>query len=226
MIIVLLGPPGAGKGTQADLLSTRLGIPKIATGDVLRAALRDGTRRGLEAKAYMDRGDLVPDSVILGILQDVMTSPAARDGAILDGAVRTVPQAEGLAKMLKEIGKKVDKVLLFDVDDDELVKRLSGRTVCEGCQTPYMGREPGSTCEKCGGKLVRRKDDEPQAVRNRLDVYRRQTAPVIDWYGANRMKVLRIDADAPVDTVTSRAVKALGREAGGGKRKAGRRSGK
>jgi adenylate kinase len=220
MIIVLLGPPGAGKGTQADLLSARLGIPKIATGDVLRAALRDGTKRGLEAKAYMDRGDLVPDSVILGILQDVMTSPAAKKGAILDGAVRTVPQAEGLGKMLKEIGKKVDKVLLFDVDDDELVKRLSGRTVCEGCQTPYMGREPGSSCQKCGGRLVRRKDDEPEAIRNRLEVYRRQTAPVIDWYAANKMKVLRIDADAPVDTVTTRALKALG-EAGDGKREAG-----
>jgi len=116
MIIVLLGPPGAGKGTQADKLSARLGIPKIATGDVLRAALRDGTKRGLEAKSYMDRGDLVPDSVILGILQDVMTSPATAKGAILDGAVRTVPQAEGLGAMLSEIGKKVDNVLLFDIE--------------------------------------------------------------------------------------------------------------
>ena len=211
MIIVLLGPPGAGKGTQADKLAERLGIPKIATGDVLRAAVRDGTKRGKEAKAFMDRGDLVPDSVILGILQDVMTSPATKKGAILDGAVRTVPQAKGLGVTLAEIGKKIDKVLLFDVDDDELVKRLSTRTVCEGCQTPYMGRDAGTKCEKCGGKLVRRKDDEPEAIRNRLEVYRTQTAPVIDWYGDNKMKVLKIDAGGPVNEVTSRALEALGK---------------
>jgi adenylate kinase len=209
MIIVLLGPPGAGKGTQADKLAARLGIPKIATGDVLRAAVRDKTKRGLEAKSYMDRGDLVPDSVILGILQDVMTSPATKKGAILDGAVRTVPQAEGLATMLREIGKKVDKVLLFDIDDEELVKRLSTRTVCQGCQTTYMGRDPGTACAKCGGKLVRRKDDEPEAVRNRLEVYRSQTKPVIGWYKDNKMKVSEINAEGSVEEVTQRALEAL-----------------
>ena len=209
MIIVLLGPPGAGKGTQADKLAASLGIPKIATGDVLRAAVRDGTRRGLEAKSYMDRGDLVPDSVILGILQDVMTSPSTAKGAILDGAVRTVPQAEGLRAMLAEIGKKVDNVLLFDVEDEELVKRLSTRTVCQGCQTPYMGRDPGTACAKCGGRLVRRKDDEPEAIRNRLEVYRSQTEPVIGWYKGEKMKVHKVDATGTVDEVTRRAVKAL-----------------
>lgn len=211
MIIVLLGPPGAGKGTQADKLASRLGIPKVATGDVLRAALRDGTPRGKEAKSYMDRGDLVPDSVILGILRDVMSSPATAKGAILDGAVRTVPQAQGLGIMLAELGRGVDRVLLFDVPDDKLTERLSGRTVCEKCQTPYMGREPGGKCEKCGGALVRRKDDEPEAIRNRLRVYRDQTAPVISWYGEHGEKVQKVDADGSVDEVTARALKALER---------------
>lgn len=209
MIIVLLGPPGAGKGTQGERIAARLGIPKIATGEVLRAAMRDGTEQGLAAKAYMDRGDLVPDSVILGIMKEVFGSPSTRSGAILDGVVRTVPQAEGLAMMLAKLGRKVDRYLLFDVPDDELVKRLSGRTVCDSCQTPYMGLEPGRKCNKCGGNLVRRKDDEPESIRNRLAVYREQTAPVISWVKENRMHLVDIDATGDLDEITVRAMKAL-----------------
>jgi adenylate kinase len=209
MILVLLGPPGAGKGTQGERLSEQLGIPKIATGDVLRAAVRDGTPLGLEAKAAMDRGDLVPDDVILGIMKETLASPASSRGAILDGVVRTVPQAEGLNRVLTDLGRSLDGVLLFDVPDEELVRRLSGRTVCEKCQTPYTGREPGTRCEKCGGTLVRRKDDEPEAVRNRLRNYHVQTAPVIEWYRAHGAPLRTIDAVGALDQVLDRVRRAL-----------------
>jgi adenylate kinase len=211
MDIVLLGPPGAGKGTQAQRLSSQLGVPQIATGDVLRAAVSEGTPRGKEAKAYMDRGDLVPDAVILAIMKETLSRDGAKAGSLLDGVVRTVPQAEGLERVLRELGRQVDAVLFFDVADDELVKRLGGRTVCEKCQTPYMGKAPGSTCEKCGGKLVRRKDDEPEAIRNRLAVYQRQTAPVLDWYRKHGTRVVTIDAVGTQDAVTTRAMKAIGK---------------
>ena len=211
MDIVLLGPPGAGKGTQASRLADKLGIPQIATGDVLRAAVKQGTPRGLEAKACMDRGDLVPDDVILAIMKEALSSDGARKGSILDGVVRTLPQAEGLNRVLKELGRKVDAVLFFDVADAELVKRLGGRTVCENCQTPYTGREPGSKCDKCGGTLVRRKDDDPEAIRNRLAVYSKQTAPVLDWYRTHGAQVRTIDAVGTQDQVTARALEAIGK---------------
>lgn len=212
MIIVLLGPPGAGKGTQGERLAARLDVPKIATGDVLRAAVRDGTPLGLEAKAAMDRGDLVPDEVIMGIMKDALAAPGAANGAILDGVVRTTPQADGVATMLEGLGRAVDAVLLFDIAEDELVRRLSGRTTCDACQRPFFGRQPGEPCEVDGkvGVLVRRKDDEPDAVRKRLQVYRDQTAPVINWYEQHGPRVVHIDAIGSLEEVEARALQALG----------------
>jgi adenylate kinase len=223
MNIVLLGPPGAGKGTQGERIARHFGIPKLATGDVLRAAVREGTEQGLRAKAYMDRGDLVPDEVILGIMKEALARPEAAKGVVLDGVVRTVPQAEGLERVLRELGRNVDAVLMFDVDEDELVRRISGRVVCEGCQTPYTGLDAGAKCAKCGGTLVRRKDDEPEAVRNRMRAYRQQTAPVVEWYrrradgtsgGANvprGPRFITIDAAGPVEEITQRVLHELAR---------------
>ena len=211
-LVVLLGPPGAGKGTQAQLLSSALGIPQFATGDILRAAAKAGTPLGLKAKSFMDSGALVPDDVILGIMKDTLSAPQSTRGAILDGVVRTVPQAEGLRQTLDDLGRQVSAVLLFDVPDDEVVRRISSRTECSVCHKPFMGRNPKDKCDFCGaGELIRRKDDEPETVRTRLQVYRRQTAPVIDWYRTHGVPVREIDAVGTVDEVHQRVLRALGR---------------
>jgi adenylate kinase len=200
MIIVLLGPPGAGKGTQGELLGEKLGIPRLATGDVLRAAVREGTPQGLEAKEYMDRGDLVPDTVILGIIKQRLSSPDLAGGVILDGVVRTERQAEGLNWVLGELGRDLDAVLIFEADDEELVS-----------STPYKDREPGGKCDKCGGNLVRRSDDEPEAIRHRLVVYREQTEPVIAWYEKHGARICRVNAVGELDEITRRALSCVRR---------------
>ena len=210
MNIVLFGKPGAGKGTQAPILAERIGVPILSTGDTLRAAIKDGTALGREAKAYMDRGDLVPDKVILGVVREKLSEPSYKNGVILDGVVRTIPQAEGMQDVMQSLGRRIDAVLNLDVNNEEIVRRLSGRTVCGTCQTPYTGVAPGSKCAKCGGIVSRRKDDEPEAVRNRLNVYDQQTAPVLDWYRKDGAKVAVVNAEGTVDEITKRILKALG----------------
>jgi adenylate kinase len=211
MNIVLFGKPGAGKGTQAPKLAESLSVPTLATGNVLRAAVKQGTSLGREAKSYMDRGDLVPDSVILGIVREELAKPEYTGGVVLDGVVRTVPQAEGVAAMLKSLGRKVDAVVSLEVPDDEIVRRMGTRTVCSTCQTPYSELEPGAKCPNCGGVVVRRSDDEPEAVRNRLNVFTAQTAPVFDWYKKNGARLVVVDAKGAVSDVTQRVLRALGK---------------
>lgn len=214
MIAVLLGPPGCGKGTQGERLAIALNVPKISTGDVIRAAMKAGTPLGVKARAYYDRGDLVPDELIMQIIRETLAAPEQAGGAILDGVVRTVPQADGLAGVLKGLGKSLDLVLLFEIADEVLVERLSGRTVCEACGTPFTGRKPGELHAEClktpQGHLVRRKDDEPDAVRNRLKVYQAQTAPVVDWYRTHGGPLKSIDAQGTMDEVGARVRRAAG----------------
>ena len=211
MNIDLFGKPGAGKGTQAPKIAEQLGLPTLATGNVLRSAVKQGTALGLEAKGYMDRGDLVPDSVILGIVAEEMSRPEYAGGVILDGVVRTVPQAIGLETMLKSLGRKVDAVVSLEVPDEEIVRRMATRTVCSTCQTPYSDLEPGDRCPNCGGVVMRRTDDDPEAVRNRLNVFAAQTAPVFDWYRQNGARLVVVDANGAVSDVTKRVLRALGK---------------
>jgi adenylate kinase len=211
MIIVLFGKPGAGKGTQAPKIAELLGVPTLATGNVLRAAVKEGTHLGREAKAFMDRGDLVPDSVILGIVRDELAKPEYANGVVLDGVVRTVPQAEGLETMLESLSRKVDAVVSLEVPDEEIVRRMASRTVCSTCQTPFSDLQPGGTCPNCGGVVMRRSDDEPIAVQNRLNVFTAQTAPVFEWYKRNGARLVTVDANGAVNDVTQRVMHALGK---------------
>lgn len=186
MDILLLGPPGAGKGTQGILLAKRLGVPKFATGDLIREAIAQGTPLGKQAKALYDSGALVGDDLILGIVREELAKPAAATGTVLDGVVRTIPQAEGVARLLAERGRKIDQVLFFDVDDDEILSRIEKRRGIEG-----------------------RSDDDPVAVQRRLVAYRTQTAPLLAYYEA-RGGVTRIPAAGAVDHIAEQVKRAVG----------------
>jgi len=186
MRIVLLGGPGVGKGTQAKKLSEKYNLAHISTGDILRQAVKDGTQMGLMAKSYMDKGQLVPDEVVIGIIKDFLAKPEVKSGFILDGFPRTVPQAQALDKLTQEMGIPLDIVVNIEASADLIVQRLSGRRTCRGCQAVYhitnLPPKKDGICDKCGGQLYQRDDDKEDTIRKRLQVYEAQTSPLIDYY--------------------------------------------
>jgi adenylate kinase len=210
--VILLGPPGAGKGTQATRIAERFAIPHISTGDILRANVREGTSLGQEAKRYMDAGDLVPDEVIIGMVGDRLEDPDAEAGFLFDGFPRTVPQAEALAGLLAERETPLDVVLRLAVPQDEVVRRLTGRRTCSGCgRIFHLVFDPPAredTCDACGGDLVQRDDDTEAVVLNRLEVYRNQTEPLEHYYW-ERGLLRDVEAVGPPDEVAERALQVL-----------------
>jgi adenylate kinase len=212
--LVLVGPPGAGKGTQAQFISSNLSIPKISTGDIFRYNVSTGTELGRQAKAFMDKGDLVPDEVTIAMVSSRLQEDDTQVGFLLDGFPRNVPQAETLKKMLSEWDARLDIVLELVVDDDEVVRRLSGRRTCRKCGRIWHGVfDPPArqgVCDDCGGELFQRDDDQEETIRHRLDVYQQQTRPLIAYY-ADDGTLLGIDATGPVEEITDRAMSALRR---------------
>ena len=208
MKLILLGAPGAGKGTQAEILSAKLGIPTISTGNILRAAVKEGTPIGLEAKRYMDAGQLVPDSVIIGIVAQRLEQPDCAHGFILDGVPRTIGQAEAL----DAAGVTFDHVLSIEISDEEIEERMEGRRVCQSCGAPYhvKAKPPKreGVCDSCGGALIQRDDDKPETVRHRLEVYHQETEPLKDYYQAKGILV-PVDNQDTIEGTTQVIMEAL-----------------
>lgn len=212
MRLIFLGAPGVGKGTQADLIAAKFGRPKISTGDILREAVRNKTPMGIQAKACMDRGQLVPDSVVVGIVKDKLAEPTCARGFLLDGFPRTVPQADELTAMLKAGGLQLDRVINVSVPREDIVRRLTGRRSCPKCQAVFHAEfappKQAGVCDRCGGELMQRSDDTRETVENRLAVYEQQTAPLIAYY-RQRGLLSDIDGAGTVEQVQQRVVERL-----------------
>ena len=214
MRVVLVGPPGAGKGTQAQFIASHLAIPKVSTGDIFRYNVSAGTELGRQARSFMERGDLVPDEVTVAMVASRLQEDDALSGFLLDGFPRNVPQAETLKKLMADWGMRLDLVLELVVDHDEVIRRLSGRRTCRKCgRVWHIAFDPPSVpgkCDECGGELFQRDDDREETIRHRLEVYEQQTQPLISYY-ADEGILLGIDATGPVEDVTERALVALRR---------------
>jgi adenylate kinase len=212
--VVLVGPPGAGKGTQAQFIASHLAIPKVSTGDIFRYNVSAGTELGRQARSFMERGDLVPDEVTVAMVASRLQEDDALSGFLLDGFPRNVPQAETLKKLMADWGMRLDLVLELVVDHDEVIRRLSGRRTCRKCgRVWHVAFDPPSVpgkCDECGGELFQRDDDREETIRHRLEVYEQQTQPLISYY-ADEGILLGIDATGPVEDVTERALLALRR---------------
>jgi len=211
--LVLVGPPGAGKGTQAQFIAEHVAVPKISTGDIFRANVSGGTPLGVQAKTFMDRGDLVPDDVTIDMVRNRLQEPDAQSGFLLDGFPRTVPQAQTLDDILRETAdSKLDVVLELVVENDEVIRRLSGRRTCRTCNhiwhVDFDPPKQSGVCDLDGGELYQRDDDKAETSANRLEVYAESTAPLVAYY-ASRVVLIGIDATGPVDDVTQRAIDAL-----------------
>lgn len=208
MKLILLGAPGAGKGTQAEVICNHLNIPAISTGNILREALKSGTEMGLKAKTYMEAGQLVPDEIVIGIIKDRLQADDCKNGFILDGFPRTIPQAEAL----DAAGVEIDRVIEIFVPDEKIVARMSGRRVCEQCGASYhmLYKQPKAegVCDSCGGTLVQRKDDHPDTVLDRLNVYHQQTEPLKDYY-QNQGKLKIVEGQEEIADTTALTLKAL-----------------
>ena len=212
MNLVMLGPPGAGKGTQAALIAEKLGVPHVATGDLFREALKSETELGLTAKSYMERGELVPDEVTVAMVRERLQKPDSESGVVLDGFPRTIEQAEALKVLLAEQGEAIDAALFIDAAEDELVRRLSNRWTCRNCQAVYNvisnpPHEEGK-CDICGGELYQRADDVPETVRNRIRVYWQQTSPLVDYYQDQGL-LITIKSEGGIERVQQKIQEAL-----------------